>query len=155
MKQEYADLYEMMARSNKVEYMHTFGSVLTTAMDWMIVNRPEIAQEMIDKLESIRWKNYLTPKEAERIVANMNPKAPWSREQWKQAMEQHGYDLEQEPCYNRCALWVTMNMIMSDSSETLSKYVDNGKIFDLVHSLAVDKLKDADKVFSIREYFHI
>ena len=155
MKKEFSALYNMMASSQEVAFMRTFGNVHKEMMDWFIANKPEVAQEWIEKLESIRWKNYLTPKEAEKIVAGMTPKAPWSREQWKQAMEQSGFDLECEPYYNRCALWVTMNMLMSDSSETMSKYVDSANLFNLVHDLAVDKLMDKDKVFNIRRYFNV
>ena len=155
MKSEFYALYKMMANSDKVAFMHTFGNVQKEMMEWMIANKPELAQEWLDKLASIRWNNYLTPKEAEKIISKMEPKAPWTKEQWKQAMEQYGYELDKEPCFNRCALWVTMNMIMSDSSETLAKYVDSEKIFKLVHGLAVDKLTDKDSVFNIRRYFSL
>lgn len=155
LKERYWSLYEYMANSNKPENMKLFGRVMTQMMDDMILSSPSKAEEYIDRLEAIKWKNYLTPKEAEKIVAGMEPKAPWSREQWKVAMEQHGYPLEKEPCYNRCALWVTMNMIMSDSSETIAMYVDNGNMFKLVHDLAVDKLTDHDGVFNIRHYFGV
>ena len=155
MKNEFYALYNMMANSDKVENMHTFGMVQKEMMEWFIQNKPEAAQEWLYKLESIRWNNYLTPKEAERIVASMEPKAPWSRDQWSTAMQQNGYPLEKEPYYNRCALWVTMSMIMSDSSETISLYVNNGNVFKLVHDLAVDKLTDRDGKFSVRKYFGV
>ena len=155
MKKEFHSLYNMMANSNKVEFMHTFGMVHKEMFDWFVANKPELAEEWLNKLESIKWKNYLTPKEAEAIVAKMEPKAPWSRDQWKQAMEQEGFELEYEPCYNRCALWTTMNMIMSDSVGTLNKYVDGANIFKAVHDLAVDKLTDKDGAFSIRHYFNV
>ena len=145
----------MMANSDEVSHMRTFGNVHKEMMEWMIANRPEAAQEWIEKLESIRWKNYLTPKEADTIVNNMIPKAPWSRDQWKAAIEQNGYELEKEPCYNSCALYVAMNMIMSDSSHTIAKYVDNGDLFKIVHDLAVDKLTDKDEAFNIRKYFNL
>ena len=70
-------------------------------------------------------------------------------------MEQHGYELERIPCYNSCSLWVTMNMIMSDSNITITKYVSSDNTFDFVYDLAVDKLTDKDKVFNIREYFRL
>lgn len=155
MKKEFNALYDMMAHSEKVEFMHVFGMVHKEMMDWFIQNKPELAQEWLDKLESIRWKNYLTPKEAEKIVANMEPKALWTKEQWKAAMTQHGFDLDKEPCYNSCALFVTMEMIMSDSSETLKKFVAEDKLFDAVYELSVDKLTDKDHVFSIRKYFGV
>jgi hypothetical protein len=153
MRQEFNALYNMMASSTNVAYMHVFGSVHKEMFLWFVQNKPDLAQEWLDKLESIRWKNYLTPKEAERIVGDMVPAAPWSREQWKTAIEKHGYELEYEPYYNKCALWTTMNMIMSDSSETLGKYIDKDRLFDAVYALAVDKLRDRDGKFNIRAYF--
>lgn len=153
MRKEFYALYSMMANSQNVAFMHIFGMVHKDMMEWMIANRPDAAQEWIEKLESIRWKNYLTHKEAEKIVSMMDPKAPWTREQWNSAMEQEGFELEKQPCYNSCALWVTMNMIMSDSGNTLARYVNNGNQFKLVHDLAVDKLTDKDGVFSVRGYF--
>lgn len=155
LKVRYCGLYNYMANSRKPENMKMFGRVMTQMMEDMIQANPSKAEEYIDRLEAIKWKNYLTPKEAEAIVAKMNPRAPWTRDQWKAAMEQNGYPLEKEPYYNRYALWVTMNMIMSDSSQTLGKYVSNGDLFKLVYEIAVDKLTDQDEVFNIRKYFGV
>lgn len=153
MKNEFYALYNIMASSNNVEYMRIFGNVYKEVMEWLIQNKPDLAQEWIDKLESIRWKNYLTPREAEKIVANMSPKAPWSYEQWRVTMKQNGFELEKEPCYNKFALWVTMNMFMSDSSETVTKYIEDGNLFKFVHDIAIDKLTDKDGMFNVRRYF--
>ena len=153
MLKEFYALYNLMANSQNVYFMHIFGMVHKEMMEWMIANKPDAAQEWLYKLDSIRWKNYLTQKEAEKIVAGMQPRAPWNREVWKNAMQEAGYDIEKEPCFNSCALWVTMNMIMSDSSETLAKYVGNDNLLKVVHDLAVDKLTDKDEVFSVRRYF--
>lgn len=155
LKDKYWSLYEKMASSRKTEYMMAFGRVMNDMMEDMISNNTSKAEEYISRLECIKWNNYLTQREAQAIVDRMEPKAPWTREQWMAAMQQHNYEMDKEPCYNRCALWVTMNMIMSDSSNTLSKYVSDGELFSLVHSLAVDKLTDADKVFNIRKYFNL
>lgn len=155
MRKEFYSLYDLMSNSHEVEYMRAFGNVHKEMMEWMIANKPDAAQEWIEKLESIRWKNYLTQKEAETIVSNMEPKAPWSRETWRNAMEKSGYDLDHEPCFNRCALYATMNMIMSDSSNTLARYVDTEDMFKAVHDLAVDKLTDKDGKFNIRKYFNL
>lgn len=155
MRNEYYALYNLMANSNNVDFMHVFGQVHKEVMEWAIVNKPDLAQEWIEKLEAVRWHNYLTPKEAETIVERMDPKGRWSREQWRQTMVQYGYDQEKEPFFNSCALWVTMNMIMSDSSATLSHYASGPNLFKLVHDLAVDKLTDKDGVFNIRNYFKL
>lgn len=155
LKERYWGLYELMANSKKPENMKMFGRVMTQMMEDMIQTSPAKAEDYIDRLEAIKWRNYLTPKEAEAIIVKMEPKAPWSREQWSATMQQYGYELEEEPCYNRCALWVTMNMIMSDSSETIGRYVENANLFKIVHDLAVDKLTDKDGVFDIRKYFGV
>ena len=155
MKTEFHALYNMMADSHDVANMRAFGNVHKEMMHWFIANKPEMAQEWIEKLSSIKWNNYLTSKEADNIVANMIPKAPWSREQWKTAMNQNGYALEKEPYYNSCALFVTMSMIMSDSGDTLNKYVDDSRMFEVAHDLAIDKLTDRDKKFNIRHYFGV
>ena len=135
--------------------MKAFGTVMNEMMDWMIVNKPAEAEEWIDKLGAIKWKNYVTPKEADAIVAKMEPEAPWKRDQWKGAMEKHSFVMEEEPYYNSCALYVTMNMIMSDSSATIAEYVDAENTFRFVHALAINKLKDKDSRFCIRKYFDL
>ena len=155
MREKFDGLYDMMASNKNVAYMRTFGNVHREMMDWMIQNKPDLAEEWLEKLESIKWRNYLTPKEAEKVVSGMQPKAPWTKDQWRQAMEQKGYDLENEPFYNSCALWAVMNMVMSDSSATLEKFVAADKLFDAVYSLAIDKLKDKDVVFTVRENFGV
>ena len=155
MNERYKELYDYMASSNEPSNMTTFGEVMTEMMEWMIANKPDAAQEWIDRLDSIRWDNYLTQKEAERIVGKMVPKAPWSREQWKSVMTQKGYPLSKEPCYNSCALWTVMNMIMSDSSGTIEKFVGGDNVFDFVHALAEDKLTDEDDNFYVRDYFQV
>lgn len=155
LKNAYADLYGYMANSKDPANMKAFGRVMTEMFMWFADNKPDAAQEWLEKLSAIKWNNYLTPKEAESIVAQMDPAAPWTRDQWKTAMEQHGYELDEEPYYNRCALWVTMNMIMSDSSETIGKYVEGDDMFNLVYDLALDKLCDRDSRFSVRKYFDL
>lgn len=52
-------------------------------------------------------------------------------------------------------LGVAMNMVMSDSSNTLAKYIDKDRLFAAVYDLAVDKLTDKDHVFNIRDYFKV
>ena len=153
LRQEYARLYNYMSVSRNPEYMKAFGKVMTEMYDWFADNKREAAEEWLMKLEAIKWRNYLTPTEAEEAVNGMTPKAPWTREQWQSAMAQHGYELEEEPAYNRCALWVVMNMIMSDSAQTLGKYVEDSDMFRVVHDLAVDKLTDEDSRFNVRTYF--
>jgi len=152
LREKYLALYEYMAQSKDPANMNAFGKVMTEMMNELIAGSPNRAEEYISKLEAIRWNEYLTRKEAEKIVSEMNPKAPWSYDQWKAAMEQYGYPLDCEPCYNRYALWVVMEDIMSKSSNTISKYIDNGKVFSAVYDLAVDMLTND---YMIRHMFGV
>jgi hypothetical protein len=40
MRKEFYALYNMMANSEKVEFMHVFGKVQKEMMEWFIVNKP-------------------------------------------------------------------------------------------------------------------
>ncbi len=68
-------------------------------------------------------------------------------------MQKHGYPLEEQPYYNQCALYVVMSMIYSDSFKTISKFMTGGDVFEVIYSLALDKLKDKDEQFNVRSYF--
>ena len=161
MKKEFYELYDMMAVSHDVNNMRTFGNVHKEMMEWMIANKPAEAQEWIEKLSSIKWCNYLTPKEAEKIVSKMVPNAPWSREVWKNAMQSLGLPMEEEPYFNSCALWVEMNKQYSDHAQTMADKVwkkplntiPAEEIVPVIHAFALDLLKDKDKNYCIRSYF--
>lgn len=159
MKQEFYELYDMMAMSHNIKNMQTFGNVHKEMMEWMIHNKPELAQEWIDKLESIKWRQYLTPKEAEKIVDGMDPKGPWSREVWKSTMESLGLPLEEPPYYNKCALWTEMNKIYSDFGEEIASLIgkplspSDKDVIAACYKMALRNLKDKDGVYDIRKYF--
>ena len=163
MKKEFYELYDMMAMSHDVNNMRTFGNVHKEMMEWMIANKPAEAQEWIDKLSSIKWCNYLTPKEAEKIVSKMVPNAPWSRDVWKNAMQSLGLPMEEEPYFNACALWTEMNKQDSDHAQTMADKVwkkplntiPAEEIVPVIHALALDLLKDKDKNYCVRKYFSV
>ena len=58
------ELYGIMATSGNVKYMRVFGDTMRCMMKDMADRHPELAQEYIEKLCAIKWKNYLTKKEA-------------------------------------------------------------------------------------------
>lgn len=161
LKEQYDMLYDYMAQSRDPKNMKAFGRVMTEMMDYLIQTKPDVAEEMIQKLEGIRWKQYLTPKEAEGIVAKMQPKAPWSREVWNNAMQSLGIPTEEAPCYNKCALWVEMNKQYSDHAQTIAEKILKKPLAEIpaeqivpgIHAMALDVLKDKDGVYDIRTYF--
>ena len=159
LKERYDGLYDYMANSKDPKNMKDFGCVMTEMMDVMIAKMPDVAEEMIDQLESIRWKQYLTPKEAQKIVDGMDPKGPWSRDVWKQTMESFGLPLEEHPYYNRCALWTEMNKVYSDFGEEIASLIGkplsptDKDIIAACYRMALKNLKDKDGVYDIRKYF--
>ena len=159
LKDKYTQLYDYMANSQKTAYMKTFGRVMTEMMDVMIQKMPTEAEEMIDKLESIKWHQYLTPKEAQKIVDGMDPNGPWSRDVWKQTMESFGLPLEEPPYYNRCALWAEMNKVYSDFGDEIASLIGkplshtDKDIIAACYRMALKNLKDKDGVYDIRKYF--
>ena len=160
LRDKYNSLYAYMAASRDPENMKLFGRVMSEMMEWMIVNKADVAEQWIEKLCAIKWDNYLTTAEAEKIVSEMRPAAPWSRSVWRDAMDSLELAKEHEPHYNSCALWVVMNMVYSDSAETIAKLmggtiddVDSAEMVKAVHAFAVDKLTDEDGRFDVRHYF--
>lgn len=159
LKDRYTGLYDYMAQSREPKNMKIFGGVMTQMMDYLIQTKPDVAEEMIDRLESIRWRQYLTPKEAEKIVAAMDPKAPWSRDTWKSAMESFGLPVEDAPHFNRCALWTEMNKMYSDFGEEIASLLGkpltptDKDIIAACYKMALKTLKDKDGVYNIRKYF--
>lgn len=160
MMSEFTSLYGIMTTSGKPEYMRTFGDVMKCMMKDMIALKPELAQEYLGKLCSIKWNNYLTKKEAMNIVSGMNPSGGWDYSEWEKMMEQMDARMEDTPYYNKYALFVTMNMVYSDSSNSISMIakkplsdITKEEMFEFVHMLALDKLEDKDDMFNIRKYF--
>lgn len=163
MKEEFLKLYDYIVNSKDPEKMHVLGQVVKSIMNRFIESYPQWAREYLDTLQAVKWRNYLTPKEAEQIVANMVPKPLWNRVAWDGIMTNLGLPMQDEPYYNQEALYTTMQMICSDDAETLMNCLnisdlDNGNretLFKLIYKLALNKLCDKDNVFSIRDYFKL
>ena len=161
LKDRYDSLYDYMANSKDPRNMKAFGSVMTQMMDVMLQKMPAEAEDMIDKLEAIKWQQYLTPKEAERIVSNMDPKGPWTRDAWRQTMESFGLPIEDAPYYNRCALWTEMNKMYSDFGDEIAALLGkplsptDKDIIAACYKMALKTLRDKDGIYDIRRYFGV
>ncbi len=155
-------LYNKMSSSSNSKYMHIFGNTMRCMMEDIVEWKPEVAKEYLDKLEAINWSNYLSKKEAVAIVDSMKPKGGWDISEWETVMKSQNLCNAEEPCYNKWAMYVAMNMVYSDSSNTIAKITGHTladmpkeKMLEAVHLLALDKLKDSDGMFDIRVYFHV
>ena len=159
MTEKFDSLYNYMASSNNLRYMKTFGYVHKEMMDWMIENKPDLAEEFLSVLCSIKWRQYLTKKEATDVVKSMKPAAPWDYPVWEKTMEELNLECEKDGVYNKYALWVAMNQIYTDFGDTLSKVfnkpidqVQAQTLVTIVYDMAVDLLEDPDEKYNIREY---
>lgn len=161
LRNRYNELYELMAASKNPKNMLLFGEVMTEMMDWLIDNKPAIAQQCIDKLEAIKWKQYLSKDEAQDTIDKMDPQAPWDWQTWENAMQQMGLETERDGIFNRYALWTVMNAKYSDHAMTLAekvwmlplRQVPADKLVPAIHALAVDSLTDKDGKYNVRKYF--
>lgn len=156
MKEEFKELYDFIVNSNDENKMHVLGSVTKDLMCQLIDKNPTQARDYLNKLQSVKWDNYVTINESDQIVSNMTPRVKWNWTYWNRMMSEIEGVFEEEPYYNSCALYTTMCMIMSDSGKTiLDLGYDERDTFMLVYHLALDKLKDEDKMFNIRAYFKL
>lgn len=127
MKEEFKQLYDMIINSNNVMHMLLLGSITKDMMHKLIEENPQQAREYLDRLQSIKWHNYVTAKEAESIVEKMTPKPSFTRQQWNGMMLDENLPKSEEHCYNENALYLTMCMISSDSEKTLYSIIGTDK----------------------------
>ena len=163
LKDKFKHLYDYMSVSNEPKYMMLFGEVMKCMMSDTIDSHPEKSEEWIDKLEAIMWHQYLSKAEATKIVSAMEPKAPWSFDAWKKAMEDLGLEYRRDKVFNCYALWTVMNAVHSDDGKTIASLMgidynnaaSNPEYIKTVHQFAMNKLLDADGAYSVRNYWHV
>lgn len=162
-KEEFLKIYDTIVYSNDYNKMHTLGDVTKKMMTKFIEVYPQQAKEYVDILQSVNWDNYITAKEAEEILSKMEPKPAWSKPVWENLLSKLQLTDEHFPCYNKCALYIAMCMVDSDSGHTIAYITkqpyevikNTDEYFTYVYKLAVDKLTDKDGVFNIRKYFNL
>lgn len=160
LKKRYESLYQEMVDSKDTKNMMLFGSVMNEMMDRVIQRDAAFAQQMIDKLESMNWEQYLTSAEAKKVCENLK-KYEWSFDNWDKALASMELETEQKYYFNKYALWALMNYMYSKHSETLSQKilestlqeVTEEQMIAIIHALAVDLLTDNDGKFNVRTFF--
>ena len=161
LKERYESLYQEMVDSKDTKNMMLFGSVMKELMEHVIKNDISFAEKEIDKLESMNWHQYLTKTEAENICKSLDPERAWSFDVWERTLKSLELETERKPFFNKYALWITMNSIHSDHSETIafkilevtSQELSSEQMVSIIHALAVDSLLDKDGKYDVRKYF--
>ena len=158
---KYHDMYEDMVASKDPKKMMVFGEVEKWAFKEMASTVPQKAQQWIDKLEAgLFWNNFLSRTEAEAIVASLVNQdgvrgAHWSYDVFRSAVTSLGGKMSDEPYYNCYALWTVANMLYSDHAKSASEYVRKEDMPKYFYSMAVEKLKDRDRIHFVRDYFKV
>lgn len=162
LNKEFLSIYDTMAHSADKVNMRIFGEATKKIFEQTADNHPEIAEEWIERLKPITYYNYLSREEADEIIAAIinvdETTAPkWPMPIWENAMNSLGLPIEEKPFFNRCALWVTMNMMYSDLATAIAETIpiSDRDLPVLYYRLAVAKLKDVDRKHFIRPYFEM
>ena len=154
----YEELYELMAESKDPSKMQTFGEADRWAFQRVTEINPSMAEMWLSKLEPMMWDNYLSRAEADKVVALFKNAdgtigAHWPFEQFRQAVENVGGEMNDEPSYNNFALWVVANMLYSDHCKSVDAFVPKAEQVKFYYAQAIEKLTDADRKHFVREYF--
>lgn len=167
MKTKFDMFYKSMAASKDVEKMKAFGESAYAMFDKISDNYPSMAKEWLDSLEPIMWNNYLTQDQAASIASGIinqdGTHGPhWSMDTFFGVVPRLGGQLEEQPYYNKYALWLVANAHYSDFAA--SSAMDMGyrsvreapeeKMALSMYRKAVESLKDVDRKHYIRDYYH-
>lgn len=168
LKDRYRHLYDVMRQSGRVENMQIFGRADNYFFNWHAENNPSMAKKWLEMLEPVVWNNYLSmdiaQQLASKIVNQDGSKGPhWSMETFFNAVPKLGGVIEDEPYYNKYALWLVANAHFSDFARSTSEDMGYNNIEDVppdkmalsMYKKAVESLKDVDRSHYIANYYHV
>lgn len=166
MMNRYMALYNDMAGSGDPRKMHIFGDAEKWAFRQMIDKDLTIAAQWVEKLEAIKWNNYLTAVEAKTICGKLvnqdgTTGGRWAMDVAVQKIERLGGKPCLPPYYNTPALVTVMNMLYSDHAQSVAEDMGykfpseapDDKMVLSFYRKAVEKLCDVDREKFVREYF--
>lgn len=125
------------------------------------IDKDEVCGLISECEDMIKYRDFLSEDEAKDIVSDFvnfdgSKGAHWNDpDSMFRALT--SLDIDYDVCgeYNKWAFFAVMNMIWSDEWGVLRNYADQDKEVRLCAELAVARLEDKDKVFSVRRYFEI
>lgn len=109
--------------------------------------------------DMVRFQNYLSEEEANSIMAKFVNFDGSRGPHWEdadaafRAVSALGIEYEKAGEYNRWAFLSVLNMVWSDEWGVLRNYATSEQELRVCAELAVARLEDEDKVFSVRKYF--
>lgn len=166
LQDKYNKLYEIMSTSNNPRYMRIFGEAECWAFSQILSYNPRIAEEWLNKIEPVRWNNFVSEKEATEIGSRFvnqdgSTGFHWDMSAFFSIVRQLGGELENEYKYNKYSLWLTANMIYSDHAKSIAedmgydafREVPEEKMALSCYRKSIEKLCDKDRPYFIRPYF--
>ena len=168
LKERYKHLYDAMKQSKSVENMQVFGRADNYFFDWHAENNPSMAKKWLEMLEPVVWNNYLTADQAQELAAQIvnqdGTKGPhWPMDTFFNVVPKLGGSIEDEPYYNRYALWLVANAHYSDFAKSTSEDMGYQTVDEVppekmalsMYKKAVESLKDVDRSHYIANYYHV
>lgn len=168
MKSRYEYLYGLMATSKDPAKMSIFGRAEHQMFEKLAVSNPSLAKEWLEKLEAVSWNNYLSANQAEKMASTIvnqdgSTGPHWSMDTFFAVVPKLGGQLDDEPYYNKYALWLVANAHYSDFARstaedmgyTMPDDVPAEKMALSMYRKAVESLKDIDRKHYLADYYHI
>lgn len=164
MLNKFCALLEEVKQSHEPEDIDVSLKMFKKVVHILAEESPRSMKEFVECFEgTLKYYNYLTESEALSIVSAFVNQDGSRGARWKDSVnffeeiKAKGHEIECEPHFNKWALYVTVNMCSSDQHSTIMKWVgsDREKYMEACYDLAVNKLKDKDKMSWIREYFGV
>lgn len=150
----------LLCRNASVRHRNNF---LSTHSYYLQTFQIGISTDIHQHKDTLKYYNFLTENEAEEIVAAFQNQDGSKGPKWRdpdelfEKVEQHDGRVECEPYYNKWALYVAMNKAASDQNSVILKWIgdDKDKYIIACYDLALTDLKDKDRPYWIRKYFHV
>ena len=168
MKSRYQYLYDLMASSKDPAKMMVFGKAEHHMFDKLATTNPQMAKEWLERLESVSWNNYLTETQSEKLASKLVNQdgtigPHWPMDIFFNVVPKLEGKLDDEPYYNRYALWLVANAHYSDFARStaedmgynLPEEVPGERMALSMYRKAVESLTDVDRVHYIADYYHI
>lgn len=156
--EKYHKLYqENLVHGNDEKIRSMFGEHMSELVEIIYSKIPQVIDDFVDDLESgiesTKWHNYLTEKEAKMILSKLNPAAKWTISDVENTCDNLGVPYENKPHWNLPALAVAMNAINSDFKSLRGLFDDETKYVSQVYKMAVEMLEDIDNPRYIRKRY--
>ncbi len=166
LKERYQYLYDKMKTSREVEKMIIFGKAEQKMFAKLAYSNPNMAKEWLNMLEAVCWNNFLTEEQAEQLASKIinqdqSVGPHWTMDVFFSVVPKLGGNLEEEPYYNRYALWLVANSHYSDFARSTAEdmgyrtpeEVPQEKMALSMYRKAVESLKDIDKLHYVTSYY--